>query len=346
MKLRNTICLMAAAGLLSACAAVTASDSASKPAAAKSGIFGMSTTSDVVVDNEKAFSGMNQVVIGSFKVAFVENKKASNKAGGGLMGNGMGGRAKANMELKGLDMATMQFITDQAYKDFEAKLASAGYTVADRAQLLTYGGYANASAKPSPFKEEASFFGVSSDTTYMTPTGFGPVQFFQGEYGKNDGMGFNSGAYAIANKFAGEKGIPVISVAYLVDFANTGGHGGAWSMSASMQVSQGISVAPGSGIMKVGGWQGGTFSANPNGSVKLGQAVGSDVPFGTVETTTSGAEVAAETALNVVTAVLGGGTNQTRDFAITADPAKYQQIASTVLMQANTNVIGKMASMK
>lgn len=346
MKLRNTLLLMAMAGTLSACAAVTKTDTASKPAAATSGFMGLSTTSDIVVDNEKAFAGKNQVIIGSFKVAFVENKKASNKAGGGLMGSGMGGKAKANMELKGLDMATMQMLTDQAYKDFEAKLNASGYTIADRTPLLSDAGFAKSDSKPSPFKEEASFFGVASDTTYMTPTGFGPIHFFMGEYGKTGGFAAMNNPLMAANKFAGEKGTPVISVAYLVDFANTGGHGNKWSMSASMQVSQGISVTAGSGITWLGGWQGGTFSANPNGSVKLGQAVGSDQEFGTVETTTTGAEVAGEVALNVVTAVLGGGTNQTRDFAVTTEPGKYAAVAGPVLSQTNSALVSKMASMK
>jgi len=345
MKFTTTLLMMAMAGTLAACAAVTATDSASKPAAAKGGFMGLSTTSDIVVDNEKAFNGVNQVIIGSFKVAFLESKKASNKAGGGLMGSGMGGKASANMELKGLDMATMQLITDQAYQDFQNKLKSAGYTIADRSQLLAYPAFASTTSTPAPFKEESSFFGASADTTYMTPTGFGPLHFFLGEYGKTGGFGL-SNPYMAATKFAGEKGIPVISAAYTVDFANTGGHGNKWSMSASMQVSQGLSVAPGGGVMMVGGQMGGTFGANPNGSVKLGQAVASDVEFGTVETTTSDAAVAGEVALNVVTAVLGGGTNQSRSFAVTADPSRYKDVAFSVLSQANGQLVSKMAAMK
>ncbi len=340
MKIAKIAGLLLMTAALAACAAVTKTDTVSKPSEVKSGFMGLSSADDVVIDNAKAFAGVNKVIIGNFTVAFLEEKRGSNKAGGGY-----GGKASATMTLKGLTPELMQQITDAAYADFVSKLQAKGYTVADRGQLLNYPDFAKTESQPSPLKEESSFFGASTDTTFVTPSGFGPIRFFMGEFGKGLGLSaMGNNPFTAANKFAGETKIPVISATYTIDFANTGGHGGRFSMSASLQVGQGISVAPGSGVSLVGGWQGGTFSANPNGSAKLGQAVGSDAEFGTVTNTTSGAAVGAEVALNVVTALMGAGTNQNRSFEITADPAKYASGAKAVLSETNSALIGQMAA--
>lgn len=340
MNFKNSLMLLTATLLLAACA-VKSTNEVTKPNEASSGFMGMNKTAQVVVDNDKAFAGKNQVVIGSFKVAFLEGKKDSAKAG-----SGMGGKATAKTNLTGLTPAVMQAVTDAAYADFVTKLQASGFTVADRSALLADPTFASTQASPSPFKEEASFFGSKSDVTYVAPTGMNDIRFFMGEAGKGLGLSaIGNNPYMAAVKYAKASGIPVISVIYTVDYANASGTVSRLALTSNMEVGQGISAVAGSGITWVGGEGGGTFGHNPNATVKLGQAVYSTEPFGEVITTTTGAGVAAEVALNVFTSVLGGGSNQTREFEIRADPARYQTVATGVLGQANGQLIGKMAAL-
>ncbi|HEY8963517.1 MAG TPA: hypothetical protein VIN59_03530 [Alphaproteobacteria bacterium] len=340
MNFKNTFMLLGATALLAACA-VQSTTEATKPNEARSGLWGMNKQADLQVDNEKAFAGVNKVIIGSFKVGFLEGKKDSAKAG-----SGMGGKATAKTSLEGLTPAVMQAVTDAAYKDFVTSLETKGYTVADRSQLLADAEYAGTESSPSPLREEASFFGSANTVTYVAPSGFEGIRFFIGEAGKGTGLGAMNGPWAKAIKFAKNTGIPVLSVYYLVDYANTAGNVSHYALMSSVNVGQGISATIGSGVMLVGGEAGGTFGPNPNGSVKLGQAVFSEEKFGELRQDTTGAGVAAEVALNIFTSALGGGSNQTREFTIVADPAKYQQVASNVLGQANNVLVSKMASMK
>jgi len=324
--------------VLAACS-VQSKSGGTAPGAVKSGFMGLSTTDDITVDGAEAFKGKNQVVIGSFKVGFLEEKKSSSKAGMG----GFGGKSTAHMKLNGLDQALMQQITDAAYADFLEKLKAAGYSVSDRSGLLASEEFKGVSSDTSPVREEKSFFGSANTVTYMNPKALGDKLYWHGENGHTGGFAFaNSGAGAAA--YAGKSGTPVLFVSYLVDFANAE-DGGGFTTSA-VSVGQGLSVTPGSGISYFGAPMGGTFSATTIGSVKLGQAVYSTETFGEIANTSSDAAVAAETALNVVGAVLGAGTNQSRDFEINAKPAQYKSISTKLLGESNTKLTQKMAGLK
>lgn len=323
--------------------AVQSTNSGTKPGQSTGGFMGLSKTDDVVVQTPDAFKGRNQVIIGSFKVGFLEEKKASAKAGGGLLGNGMGGKSSAHLKMNGITTATMQQITDAAYADFAAKLKAAGFTIADRSALLNSDDFKGVSSEPSPVREEASFFGSSNTVTYFSPKTLGDKIYWHGEQGHAGGFGFDNVMVGAAN-YADKSKTPVLFVSYLVDFANAEGSGGSWSMSSSVSVGQGLSVVPGGGVWIIGG-QGGTFSTN-SGSVKLGQPVYSTDTYGEIKGTSSDAAIAAETALNVATSVLGGGSNQSRDFEINANPAKYKVVAGKILGESNAAITSKMGSLK
>lgn len=335
MKPLKYLAMGTALALMSACA-VQGTDAGTRPEEASGGLFGLSKADDLQVDTAAAFKDKKEVVIGGFHVAFLEEKKASNKAGGGLLGSGFGGKSSANMELKGVETAQFQAITETAYADFVARLKAAGYTVADRSVLANHDDFKGVSSEPSPIEEESNLLGMGVTQTVVAPASIGKIY--------DGGFGFSNPQVG-AIGFADKTGTPVIFVTYTVDFANkAGGHGGYWSNTSSLEVGQGISLPPGGGLTFVGG-QAGTFSS-ANGSIKLGQPVSSDETFGEVLNTNSEGYVAAEAAVNVIGLLGGVGSNQSRSFDVKADPAKYQAVASKVLADANGKLVGKMVSLR
>lgn len=333
--MKHTFALLAATTMLAACA-VQGTSSGTAPEEASGGLFGMSKAEDLTVDTAAAFKDKKEVVIGSFQIAFLEEKKASNKAGGGLFGSGFGGKSSANMTLVGLDTPRFQAITEAAYADFVQKLQAAGYTVVDRSTLAAHEDFKNVSSEVSPREEEGDLFGFGVTQKVVAPKAIGKL--YAG------GFGFSNPQVG-AIGFADKTGTPVLFVNYTIDFANkSGGHGGYWSNSSSLEVGQGLSVPPGGGISFVGG-QAGTFSS-ANGSIKLGQPVFSTDTFGEVVNTNSEGYVAAETAVNVIGVLGGVGSNQSRSFEVKADPAKYTKVATKVLTDANAMLVHKMQALR
>lgn len=321
---------------LAACS-VTSTNEVIKPAEQASGPFGMFTHDAVKVEGGKAFVGVKKLVIGSFKVGFITTKKEHAKAG-----SGVGGNSSAMMELHGITPAVMQSITDKAYQDLLAQLQAAGYEVADRGQLAS-SEFEKSASKASPFTEEASFFGSDNTVTYVAPESIGKLYFFMGETDQRNGFNFNTPDMA-ASGFADKNKLPIISVMYNLDFSSNKSETGAFASFSAVEVGQALSVTPGSGIILIGG-QGGTFSTT-NGSVKLGQPIASPEPFGEITNTTSGGMVALETTVNAASALLGGGTNQSRDFSVTADPLKYSSGAESILKKTNADLIRSMQTAK
>lgn len=318
--------------------AVTGTQDVVKPEAQKSGLFGLAKTAELTVDGDKAFAGVNRVVIGSFKLAFIDSKKEAEKAG-----MGVGGRSSAKLELQGLTPALMQEVTDQAYADFVSQLQAAGYTVENRQTLTSSTEFAKANKEPSPLVQEASFFGSSNNVHHVAPSAIGSLYFFMGETGPNGGFGFSNPSVA-ASSFADKQKLPVISVQYTLDFAAKNGSGGRFASTSSLEVGQALSITPGSGLSLVGG-MGGTFNTT-NGSLRFGQALTSPDKFGEVVMTTSDTMKTLETVGNVATALLGAGTSQHRDFAVKADPVKYESAAGAILREANSKVLAKMQSLR
>lgn len=338
MKLLTAI-LLSTSILISGCG-VQGTQGGTK-AAENSSFFG-GRHDDVTVNETKAFSGKNQVVIGGFKVAFLEGKKAGKKAGGGLTGSGIGGKSSAKMTLTGVDGATEQQITDAAYADFLAQMKKAGYNVIERDGLLANAKFKDAKSQTSPQREEAAFFGSSVTANYYAPSSIGKLYSY-GDAPKSSGFNFTMPDFS-AMDYASSSSIPVLFVTYTIDFANADGHGGTWTSTSSLTVGQGISVASGGGIHLVGG-AASSFS-NPNGSVILGQPVSSDETFGEVVDQSSDAYKGAEVALNVVGSVLGAGSNISREYEIKADGAKYKKITEKLLKEANGKLVSKMATLK
>jgi len=300
------------------------------------GFLGMKKA-DLNVETEKAFLGVNEVVIGSFKVGFVEEDKAARKAGG------YGGKASATSKLVGVSRADMQALTDALYDDFLAQLRGNGYQVLDRAPLLADAKFKATKSFPAPFETDDAVAAMGADCVYFVPAALGSsaLHLFASDGISVMSWSLNNPTVA-ATQYAEANKVKVLSVNYLVDFVNADGHGGRFTSTASVQVGQGISIKPSSGISLIGG-QGGTFS-KVNGAIRLGQPISSTETFAEIVDVTSTAHKSVEVASNVIGVLGGVGTNQSRDFEVRANPAQFQAIVTTVGKQANQTLVAAMAA--
>lgn len=308
------------------------------------GFMGLATKDDIEVNSAKAFAGAKNVVIASFKVGFNESKNMNKQAGGsGFMSRGFGGRSTGLVKLEGITPDVMQKITDKAYDDFVKQLAAKGYTVMPRSTFTSHEAYQGTKEYDFPYKDDNSgLFSSYGVGTYYSPKAIGNKQpVFLGEIdGVTGGFGFSNPMNAVA-KFGKETGTHVLNVTYFVDFA--GASGSAGFTTSSISVGQVMSVDK--GILGIGSGHQGTFSSGV-GSLTLGQPIGSSIQFATVENKTSAAEVGLETSINIISALAGSGTNQTREFVFKANPARYTEAALDVLGRANTSLTNKMAELR
>lgn len=98
-----------------------------------------------------AFKAAKQVVIGSFKVGFINYNKATAKSGGGFLSRDKESRVVLRSKLEGLAPEHMQAIVDDIYADFSAQLKNQGYEVLDRSTLTALPAFTSISGSPSPF---------------------------------------------------------------------------------------------------------------------------------------------------------------------------------------------------
>ena len=72
----------------------------------------------IKVNSAKNLAGTQRVVIGQFSIGFIIERKDSARAGGGLMGNGFGGRSTVRSTLGGYTPEELQQATNSAYDVF------------------------------------------------------------------------------------------------------------------------------------------------------------------------------------------------------------------------------------
>ncbi len=329
---------------LSGCG-VSSSDGVVTRSANSDNVFGLTDASDVSVTGESAVKNVNDVVIGSFKVGFVESGKQVNQAKGTFMKRAMGGNAKGNVKLEGVSSAEMQAVTEAAYRDFVGKLQAKGFNVVNRSQFTSSDDYANMSKDKYPMETDSSgFLSSYGKTVFYQPAAFGSegISFANDIPKEQTGTGFLSGIQNTmsvrgdmkAASFAEESKVAVVSATYVVDFAAAGGHAGI--SSASVVVGQNLAVTQGSVKIISGGSD--SFT-NGTAVFALGQPVESGQSFGEVINDTSDADVAVQEVTNVASIFMGQGTNRSRDYIVKADPQKYMNYAADVLTKANDRLL-------
>lgn len=332
---RNALIVPVLLLVLSGC--VTATNEGTAPGKS-TGFLGIKQ-SDLKISTPKAFAGVQKIAIGSFKVGFIEEGKSSAKAG-----RGFGGRASAKLKLTGISEQVKQQITDAAYAGFIDQLKAQGYGVVEYAEMLTNPDYAKSKVIEAPFQTDNSPYALGQEITYRVPSGFDGIRFYQIDaMGLKGGIGFNSPVMA-AVSYAEKTGTKVVSVNYIVDFANADGRGGSFRSTASVSVGQGLSIKPGCGVELIGG-QGGTFSKN-NGNIVLGQPTFTSEPFAEVIENTSTANKSIQYAANAISLLGGMGSNISRQYEVRADPEKYKTLVNGLLDQTSSQLVSQMKSLR
>lgn len=312
----------------------------------KGGFMGLKKLAQVEVQTPAAFKAKKKIALANFTVGFDIEKADSQKAGGGLMGNGFGGKSSAYSKLVGVDNVTMSVITEAAYADFTKKLKAAGYDVVGPQDVLANEAFSGTKTYDNPLvATSGGFMTAKNETRYFTPGVFGKNRSFMGSIpGETGGFAFSNPASA-ATKYVAATGVPVVYVTYKLTFANASGHGGWASSSSSVQVGQGLTMQAGVSRLGIIGGEGGTFST-ALGSMSLGQPLSSDKAFATVEDSTTGVNKGVQVATNVIGLIGGVGTNSTRNYTFNARPADYKAAAMDVVTQTNDSFIAKMTSLR
>ena len=334
--------VIAMAVFLTGCA-VSSQDGVMETETRSSGFMGLSTNDAVEVSSEKAFSGTKQVVIGSFKVGFNDSKKLQKKASGGFMSGGFGGKSTGLVKLEGISPSVMQDITNQAYVDFVQDLKSKGFDVVNRSNFTSSEAYDGIKEYDFPYTDDNSgFLSAYGTATYYSPVAIGSKQpiFFNEIEGVTGGIGFSNPAIG-ASEYSKQTGVNVLNVTYFVDFA---GAGGSETMFTS-RVSVGQLLSVDKGVLGIASSKSSAFSSG-TGSLTLGQPIGSKISFATIEQTSSTAAVGLETTVNIASALLGSGTNHSREFVFNANPSQYKKASLEVLTKANDTFIDTMVSLR
>lgn len=311
------------------------------PPTQTSGLFGLAKADAIKTDVPEAFKATDKIIIAGFKIGFTESTVSSAKAG-----SGFGGKTTANLKLEGITDDIRQKIVDAAYADFLSKLKAANFTVLDQSELFQSEQFKSVKYYDFPFRLDSStILNSHGMTIYTQPSVFGNKAVLNlGEIpGETGGFGFSNGGVASAG-FAEKTNIRVLFVRYIVDFANTSAYGGWHRVTSSINVGQGISVQPGASLYLIGGQQS-TFSKT-NGNITTGQPIFSTKEFGEVRDETGTTNKVVQGVTKIV-GILGGiGSNAFANYVVTAEPAKYTEVANEVVQETNKSIIQTMQALR
>lgn len=303
----------------------------------------------IKVQSAGTMRGARSVQVAAFNVGFIfESVDRAKEKTGGMIG-AFGGATDAKSVLTGVDAATMQAITDAAYADFRAQLATHGFTVVDAAPLFADAAYAKMKPTSAPFETSVALDPkgkAKGKATYFKPAAL-PAQLFLPGDVTASGMfaGFGQMAYTSnASGFmqaAQRSGAAVIAVSYLIDFSQVK-RPGAFSFGGGIAVNSGMAVVDDYSRLSV---------VLPKGQTTLtvDQAVAVEGDFADRADTTKGggAQKAANIAGGVAAAFgMGGfkfGKNKT--FTFTAKPA-FQEGATKAATLTNARMADQLAALR
>lgn len=282
----------------------------------------------VSVDSFKQLKDCKKVVITSFNVQFLTSKKASASSGRETEG---AAHVNSNIKLLGLDNATFQAITDQAYTNFIKGLTNLGVEVQPYSTYMALPQYADMKSylKTSPLEVSGGMFSSGQPSILFAPTGM-PVSLFGDETAVGTGslmaagMG-RSAPHSLEPQLAKETGVAAVHVYLVVDFCQMESKGGVFTYTATVDTKPQISIAKISRCLFVfgGGMTGGLEYVKMKNN-----AFGQDEYVTALNDVTSTGQKVGDAAADVI-GILGGtgGTYKTRSYEAVANPAQYQAAA-------------------
>ena len=279
----------------------------------------------VSTDSFKQLKECQKVVITAFHVQFLTQKKASASSGRESEG---AAHVNSDIKLLGLDNATFQAITDQAYTNFVKGLTALGVEVQPYATYMALPQYADMKSylKTSPLVVQGGIFSSGQPSFLFAPTGM-PISLFGDESAVSSGALLSSGMgrsapHSLEPQLAKETGVAAVHVYLVVDFCQMESKGGVFSYTASVDAKPQISIAKISRCLFVfgGGMMGGLEY------VKLkNNAFGKDEYVTQLNDVTTTGQKVGDAAADVIGLLDGkGGTYKTRSYEAVANPALYQ----------------------
>jgi len=343
--------LLVASGLGTTCA--WAQDAAEQTTAQiQSAVAVAQGKSEMDASTPAAFKDVKQVVIGSFKVGFINHNKATAKSGGGIFSRDSESRVTLRSKLEGLAPEQMQAIVDDIYADFVGQLKAQGYDVQDRSVLTALPAFTAMRGAPSPYAVDGVSVVPQAQALYFAPTGQNVIEFI-GEANRAPGFaGFASIGSQIGasnasigmQEIAEKNKLTILNVHYILNFVNAEGNGGYTQKITSVSLNQGLTVMPGSSVSIIRGYDS-TFSTN-NGKLSLSKPIASDEQFGEFSETTSSLEKAAGVFSMVTGGLTGGRSSNTGEYTVSASPQAYQKIAKQLLKTSNADFAQSMSRLK
>ncbi len=293
--------------------------------------------------------GVGAVAVGAFNVGFIFESIDRTAASGGLMG-AFGGTTKAKSELVGVTPEMMQAITDAAYADFTAQLATAGYTVHPAGDLFTHGALAKTKSQAVPLDINIALEkGSKGKATYFKPTALPSLLMIPGDFmgsGMSSmGINMSAGQASMAlTSYAKEAGVGVVDVVYLIDFSQQK-RPGAFSF-GGLQVNSALSVSADYSRMTL------IAPSGKQSVITIKAPVAVEGEFVEKNDATSGTDKALQSGANVaggVAAVMGFGGlrfGKTRTFEFTAKPDNYEEGAAKAASLASELLIGRFGALR
>ena len=279
----------------------------------------------VSVDSFKKLKECKKVVITAFNVQFLTSKKASASSGRATEG---AAHVNSNIKLLGLDNATFQAITDQAYANFVNGLTNLGVEVQPYSTYVALPQYADMKSylKESPMEVSGGMFSSGQPSLLFSPTGM-PVSLFGDEAAVGTGSLMSSGIgrsapHQLEPQLAKETGVAAVHVYLVVDFCQMESKGGVFSYTATVDTKPQLSIAKISRCLFVfgGGMTGGLEYVKMKNN-----AFGKDEYVTALNDVTTTGQKVGDAAAGVI-GILGGtgGSYKTRSYEVLADPALYQ----------------------
>lgn len=274
-----------------------------------------------------AFAKSNRVAIGGFRVVFVTHNEARAFTGATYLPGGVergSARAKMEVDLQGVDDATMQAITDRAYQRFVEQLKAAGREVVTLEELQPT--YTEFKTAPTPMAVDVGLLKGKA----FAPTGM-PLWWQIGDSWGDAGLG-QKNMRAFNKQAAALKGTICVAPMVVIDFAHmesSGNKSGLLRRTAEVGASLAMSV-PAFYTRVVRAEEvryGGIVSKGDDGALSLTKALDTDIEF---------AELFAVNEKTGTVLALSGADNKTKKWKKVAKTTNeaYTAAADAVLGQA------------
>jgi hypothetical protein len=284
-----------------------------------------------------------RIAVAGFRVAFITDNSVSAQVRGSYLPgrDTSGAHSSFYVALQGVDPQTMQAITDKAYAELLAQLATSGREVVPLDQMKEFFGTMNATAG-APYTKAHN----GQTAKFFSPTGM-PLTFTHFDGGWGDRGAFDLNNYRRMEEYSYKWGAIVINPLVIVNFAkmsSSGNQSGLMSRAAETGAQLGMSVAHvQSFYSRATEFRNGMAMGGDGGGFNLARHIESPLQFGTMTETASENNSAVKGIFDVLgraggMANAGGATRSSKKAVATTTNDAYAAAASDALRRMNVTL--------